>query len=46
MKKEQLINLHSILHKLEEPYKEVFTLRNFAELSFKKIGEIFGKSDE
>ncbi|MDU0946023.1 MAG: hypothetical protein ACLTA8_01150 [Intestinibacter bartlettii] len=24
----------------------MFTLRNFAELSFKKIGEIFGKSDE
>ncbi len=36
---------HKILHTLKEPYKEVFTLRVFAELSFKQIGEIFSKSD-
>lgn len=36
---------HKVLHKLQEPYKEVFTLRVFAELSFKQIGEIFNKSD-
>lgn len=34
-----------ILHKLEEPYKEVFTLRVYGELSFKQIGEIFDKSE-
>lgn len=34
-----------ILHKLEEPYKEVFTLRVYGELSFKQIGEIFDKNE-
>ena len=34
-----------ILHKLEEPYKEVFSLRVHGELSFKQIGEIFDKSE-
>ena len=44
-KKEQAKEMHFLLHKLEEPYKEVFTLRVFAELSFKEIGELFRKSD-
>lgn len=44
-KKNQAKEIHSILHNLEEPYKEVFTLRIFADLSFKQIGELFGKSD-
>ena len=42
---EQAKELHRILHNLKEPYKEVFSLRVFAELSFKQIGELFGKSD-
>ncbi len=37
--------LHTILHRLKEPYKEVFSLRIFGELSFSDIGELFGKSD-
>ena len=37
--------LHVILHSLSEPYKEVFSLRTFGELSFSDIGELFGKSD-
>lgn len=41
---EQAMLIHKILHTLEEPYKEVFNLRVFGELSFDKIGEIFGKS--
>ena len=28
-----------------EPYREVFMWRVFAELSFKQIGQIFGKSE-
>ena len=32
--------IHQILHKLDEPYKEVFALRIFGELSFHKIGLI------
>ena len=34
-----------ILHTLEEPYKEVFWMRTFGELSFKEIGEIHGKTE-
>lgn len=37
--------LHIELHKLCEPYKEVFTLRVFGELPFTQIGDLFGKSD-
>ena len=36
--------IHQFLHTMEEPYKEVFSLRVFGELPFEKIGEIFGKS--
>lgn len=43
--KEQSMNIHRILHTLDEPYKEVFSLRIFSELSFKDIGELFGRSD-
>lgn len=34
--------VHQCLHALEEPYKEVFSLRVFGELSFERIGAIFG----
>lgn len=37
--------IHQILHEMEEPYKEVFQLRIFGELSFADIGRLFGKSD-
>lgn len=37
--------LHIELHNLNEPYKEVFTLRVFGELPFSQIGELFGKTD-
>lgn len=43
--KEQILDIHKILHTLEEPYKEVFSLRIFSELSYKEIGDIFEKSD-
>ena len=42
---ESAFQIHRILHKLEEPYKEVFSLRVFGELSFKQIGELFGKTE-
>ncbi len=41
---EMSLKIHKVLHELPEPYKEVFQLRVFGELSFDKIGEIFGKS--
>lgn len=37
--------IHKLLHRLNEPYKEVFSLRVFGELSFSQIGELFGKTD-
>lgn len=40
-----LMQIHSILHNMEEPYKEVFQLRVFGELSFADIGQIFAKSE-
>ena len=43
--KEAAFEIHRILHRLEEPYKEVFSLRTFGELPFRQIGELFGKSD-
>ena len=39
------IRIHRLLHNLTEPYKEVFMLRVFEELSFKQIGTIFQKTD-
>lgn len=43
--KETSLAIHKILHELEEPYKEVFQLRIFGELSFKEIASIFGKTE-
>jgi len=37
--------IHQVLHSLDEPYKEVFSLRTFGELSFNKIGLLFGKTE-
>ena len=34
-----------LLHALPEPYKEVFSLRTFGELSFADIGLLFQKSE-
>ena len=48
---EQILNrsdamqIHLLLHNLAEPYKEVFMLRVFGELSFKQIADIFQKTD-
>ena len=42
---ETSMRIHKILHTLDEPYKEVFQLRTFGELSFKQIGTVFGKTE-
>lgn len=41
---ETAFRIHQYLHQMKDPYKEVFTLRVFGELSFEKIAVIFGKS--
>lgn len=43
--KESSFAIHKLLHELEEPYKEVFELRVFGELSFAEIAEIFGRTE-
>lgn len=45
IKKEQILQIHKALHLLNEPYKEVFTLRVFGELKYREIAEIFGKTE-
>ncbi len=37
--------IHMALHALDEPYREVFELRIFGELSFREIGMIFRKTE-
>jgi len=44
IEKESVGEIHKILHRLNEPYKEVFMLRVFGELSFGQIGELFNKT--
>lgn len=43
--KESAFEIHKLLHRLPEPYKEVFSLRVFGELSFSQIGALFGKTE-
>lgn len=42
---EEVISLYSRLHRLPEPYKEVFLLRTLGTLSFRQIGTLFGKTE-
>ena len=39
------MSAHSALHRLPEPYREVFTLRTFCDLKYAEIAELFGKSE-
>ena len=39
------LQIHTLLHRMKDPYKEVFSLRVFAELSFREIGRVFGKTE-
>ncbi|MNI33529.1 RNA polymerase sigma factor YlaC [compost metagenome] len=43
--KTEALRIHKLLHSLKEPYKEVFTLRVFGELSFDHISEVFGRTE-
>ena len=42
--RDQAMTIHKVLHALPEPYKEVFSLRVFGQLSFGDIGSIFGRT--
>ena len=41
----QKMGLYRAIHSLPEPSREVVHLRAFADLSFREIGDIFGKSE-
>ena len=41
---DQAMAIHRILHELPEPYKEVFSLRIFGQLSFRDIGSLIGRT--
>ncbi len=45
VRQDESMRIHRLLHCLDEPYREVFTLRTLGQLSFRDIGEIFGKSE-
>ena len=45
VERDSSFRIHMALHSLEEPYREVFELRVFGELSFSDIGKIFGKTE-
>lgn len=45
VRKDDLANIRSLLHELNEPYKEVFMWRVFGELTFKQIGALFHKTE-
>lgn len=42
---EDAYQIHKFLHEMDEPYKEVFSLRVFGELPFERIANLFGKSE-
>lgn len=42
---ESATEIRKLIHRLPDPYKEVFLLRFYGELSFREIGEIFEKSE-
>lgn len=43
--KDTALAIHRILHRLREPYKEVFSLRTFGELTFTQIAALFDKTE-
>ena len=45
LQSETAFEIHRALHRLEDPYKEVFSLRVLGQLSFRQIGELFGKTE-
>lgn len=39
------VDILKLVHALEEPFREIFTLRYYGELKFSEIGEVFRKSE-
>ena len=45
VRQDESMRIHRLLHHLDEPYREVFTLRTLGQLSYRDIGDLFGKSE-
>ena len=45
VRQDESMRIHRLLHHLDEPYREVFTLRTLGQLSFRDIGDLFGKTE-
>ena len=45
VRQDESMRIHRLLHRLDEPYREVFTLRTLGQLSFRDIGDLFAKSE-
>ena len=45
VQRDETKRIQAILHRVDEPYKEVFMWRVYAQLSFAQIGRIFGKTE-
>ena len=45
LQKEGRAAVLAVIHRMREPYREVLYLRAFAGLSFREVGELFGKSE-
>ena len=44
-RRDEIERIQKVLHDVSEPYREVFMWRVYAELSFKQIAQIFGKTE-
>nr|WP_300004084.1 sigma-70 family RNA polymerase sigma factor [Tissierella sp.] len=42
---DQALKINRMILLLDEPYGEIFKLRFYGEMSFKQIGDLFGKTD-
>lgn len=44
-RQEEAARIQNALHQLNDPYKEVFLWRVYAQMPFRQIGQLFGKSE-
>lgn len=44
-RQDEIMVAHRLLHLLDEPYREVFTLRTFCDLTHVQVADLFGKSE-
>ena len=45
LRRDDYVSAHKAIHSLREPYREIFLLRTLSELSFREIGEVFGRTE-